>query len=343
MTDQATPVVVVIDTNVWRSQLLLRTSLGAAVLYAIQRTDSRIGLPEVIETEIRKNLVLAGTQAVDDLSAALEVIQRLTGEAPNVALPTEAELVAGVDARLEELGPLFERVPFTLDHARKALERVNLEIAPNGPKNQQFKDSAIWEAVLDLGAAALVLLITSDKGFYEGRDLKRGLAAVLQQEATDRGVVVVLYPDLAGAADHLREATPPLDQAAVAAAISEAIEGDVEPLVEAQGFELVRLAADPYLTAFATEDHQVLSVVFGLKYEIVDSAPEGELRNGSTAVTGSCAFVPSEGRVSEVLLDEVRTTWTNVDGSEGRSGNVFARAAFGGRGTVPLRIETPVE
>jgi hypothetical protein len=70
----------------------------------------------------------------------------------------------------------------SIEHARAALRRVNEETPPNGSKNQQFKDSAIWEAVLELAANHRVHFVTKDTGFYEGRDLKRGLAKQLSYE-----------------------------------------------------------------------------------------------------------------------------------------------------------------
>jgi len=61
------------------------------------------------------------------------------------------------------------RVPFTLEHAKAALEMVDARMPPNGEKNQQFKDSAIWQAVLALSSDYRVHLVTNDRAFLLNR------------------------------------------------------------------------------------------------------------------------------------------------------------------------------
>ena len=60
---------VLIDTNVYRSTLLLRTGLGPALLHIIYRGGARLGMPEVIADEIRKQLLIAGRQQLLQLNA----------------------------------------------------------------------------------------------------------------------------------------------------------------------------------------------------------------------------------------------------------------------------------
>ena len=54
------PICVVLDTNIWRRNPLLKNPLGAALLFSLRRTGACIGLPEVIEDEIVKNIVKMG-------------------------------------------------------------------------------------------------------------------------------------------------------------------------------------------------------------------------------------------------------------------------------------------
>lgn len=337
------PVSVVIDTNVWRSELLLRTSMGVAVLHAVHRTGSRICLPEVVERELRKHIVAAGVEAVGSTRRGLETIQRLTGSMPVVPLPSEDELGQKVDERLAELSSLIDRVPFDIDHARRALDRVDDQLPPNGPKNQQFKDSVIWEVVLDVAATRPVLLITSDKAFYDSRDPKRGLAPSLKREAEERSVVVDAFPDLTGAAERLRESVPPLDDLLLAEIIAGAIEPDVRRQAESHGFDLVG-PRDRALTAFVTEDHRILSVAFELSFEVVD-AEDGDPREGHAEASGTCAYSTEDNSISETALDRISVIWTNPDGTPGRGGNQYLRlgaAYLGGEPPAPLRIRSPL-
>lgn len=169
MGTQQKPICVVIDTNVWRSHLLLRVGLGPALLHVIYSRNGKIGMPEVIEKEIRKTLFAAGLDAVGVVQKGFQDISSITGSYWRFKVPSEQELRKGIDVRLAELESLFERVEITLEQTRSALDRVYEGSPPNGPKNQQFKDSMIWEAILDLGQRFEVHLITEDSGFYRDK------------------------------------------------------------------------------------------------------------------------------------------------------------------------------
>lgn len=73
---------------------------------------------------------------------------------------------------------------FTFDQAQGALRRVLDKVPPNAEKNQQYKDTLIWEAALELSRELEVVLVTSDHGFYSDRDPGKGLAAELRNGAT---------------------------------------------------------------------------------------------------------------------------------------------------------------
>lgn len=187
---------VVIDTNIWRSQLLLNTPTGVSLVYALGRQGGYIGIPEVVERELATQVVQAGLEAVGELQKPSRIIEALTGRAFG-PLPTEADLRTAVDARITELSPILVRVPFTLEHARAALDMVVAKLPPNGSQNQQFKDSAIWQAVLDLSSRYNVHFITNDRAFLLDRtDPSGGLAPNLHEDCTRLGGSVCVHCDL---------------------------------------------------------------------------------------------------------------------------------------------------
>ncbi|MDQ3653281.1 MAG: PIN domain-containing protein [Acidobacteriota bacterium] len=166
---------VVVDTNTFvHSTLLLGTPLGMALLFSLG-VNGRLGMPEVLEQEIVKRAVSHARDMADKISRNLESLKTITGKELILPLPTNHELKKYVEDRLRELSDKFVRVPFTLDHAKSSLQRVMEESPPNGEKDQQFKDSAIWESVLELAKSYEVHFITKDKGFYYQRDPKKGL------------------------------------------------------------------------------------------------------------------------------------------------------------------------
>jgi hypothetical protein len=84
------------------------------------------------------------------------------------------------------------RPEITQDHARGALKRINGASPPNGPKNQQAKDSLLWEACIELSEKHHVSLITRDTAFFLDRDPKKGLARNLASEpAVELGQLTV--------------------------------------------------------------------------------------------------------------------------------------------------------
>lgn len=170
------PDCVVIDTCIWRSNLLLKTPVGVSLVYTLRRQDGFIGLPEVVEGELKEQVVEEGLKAAEQLAKWSRIINTLTDSSFPPSLPTQIELEKIVDARIAELAPILVRVPFTLGHAKAALVMVNAKLPPNGSQNQQFKDSVIWQAVLTLSQEYTVHLITNDRAFLLDRnDPSKGL------------------------------------------------------------------------------------------------------------------------------------------------------------------------
>src|SRR5688500_10056312 len=128
---------------------MLRSSLGIALIYAIRQHNGRIGMPEVIESEVEKHGLAAGLEVVAAAEKAQRQLECLLDRRVSFGVPKETDIESGIKKRLQQLGPLFERVPLTLHHARMALDRVNSRVAPSRNR-QEYKDSLIWEAVLEL-------------------------------------------------------------------------------------------------------------------------------------------------------------------------------------------------
>ncbi len=122
MPDKSIQLCAVTDSCVWRSQLLLKTPLGAALLYAVRKRNGVFGLPEVVEMEIRKNIIEAGEDAVAQVADAFKTIKTLLGECLVYDPPNAATFDQAVDRRLAEMKDFLVRVTFTLDHARAALD-----------------------------------------------------------------------------------------------------------------------------------------------------------------------------------------------------------------------------
>src|SRR4051794_7808254 len=150
--DGRKPVCVVVDTSVWRAEPLLKTPMGLTLVYTLSRLKGFIGLPEVVEFELKRQIAETGLEAADKVRGPLLTLRTLTDDQfLGTELPTRETLEKTVDERLEKLSRILIREAFTLEHAKAALEMVNVKAPPN-QNNQQFKDSAIWRAVLSLSS-----------------------------------------------------------------------------------------------------------------------------------------------------------------------------------------------
>ncbi|MGB3508190.1 MAG: PIN domain-containing protein [Microcoleaceae cyanobacterium] len=167
---------VVIDANKWRqdSNILLKTPLGVALLYCLKQKNGCIGLPEIIENEVMKHTIQVGCEAVEQINSNFKKIEIIMGKRSNYEVPDKTEIQKSIESRMKEIEPWVKRVPFTLEHAKSALQRVDEGTPPNKPEGrdkQQFKDSAIWEAILSLLKKNYeVHFITEDKGFFMNRN-----------------------------------------------------------------------------------------------------------------------------------------------------------------------------
>jgi hypothetical protein len=182
---------VVVDTSVWRAEPLLKTPLGVTLVYTLSRRGAVIGLPEVVEMELKEQIVEAGLEAAGKARGFLHILRTITDDPfLGTQIPTPDKLSQKVDERIAQLTPLLVREPFTVEHAKAALAMVNAKLPPNGEKNQQFKDSAIWQSVLSLSMRYSTMLVTNDKAFFRERDPAKGLAENLISDCTSAGTSV---------------------------------------------------------------------------------------------------------------------------------------------------------
>lgn len=334
---------VLIDTSVWRAEPLLRTPLGAALLYYIRRTDSKIALPEVVELEISKQLHRAALEARSKAENSFRALQQIMGKMPEFKVPSDAEVDEAIKGRLDELSTLIERVPFTLDHARGAIQRVIDEIPPNASKNQQFKDSAIWEAACELAKRRPVLFVTEDKGFFENRNPVKGLARELRDEV-DRGIDIRVFAELAACLSAIQEVAPTLDRDTVGRQLDEKVGVTIGEYLSRDGWTT---AGSPTmeLSVFATENHSRPTISLKATYPLVDVRHDEDRAQSATAEIRATAIYDIE--VNEVIgvdLDSLRVEWTDIDGILHQSRNIFGRAALVlGHRVVPISLSSPVE
>ncbi|MEO8327204.1 MAG: PIN domain-containing protein [Nitrospirota bacterium] len=322
---------VLIDTNVYRSTLLLRAGLGPALLHIICRGGARLGMPEVIADEIRKQLLIAGETAVASVERGFREILAIMGQHRPYTVPPSANIVAAIEARLNELESLFESVPLTLEHARSALRRVNEGSPPNGPKNQQFKDSLIWEAALNLAERFHVHLVTMDTGFFADKNLSAP-APELLRETEALGRTISIYSKLQDCLEVLRRDATEIDLDRVAAAIQSAIRRDLDVSAGRRGVRMAQLIENE-LTPFITEYHDVIALGFRLMFEGVNLSTE-QREDIKISVEGEGRYSYTADLMIDVKLHRIIYEWMDEGGEHRSSTDAYGYigTAYSGEG-----------
>ena len=319
---------------------MLRSSTATAVLYSLRAQDGVLGMPHVLEEEIKRQGKQAGHRARQSVQGGLEDLRRLLGSAPSPTLPSDEVLDQASAQRLGELERLLVRVPFDFEQAKEALRRVLDRVPPNGEKDQQYKDTLIWLATTVLARDFDVVVVTADKGFYADKDPNKGLAPELLADlAEDMHVIAV--PKLAAAAEHLRSSQPPVDRQALVALIDNVA---AEILAESSGradFQFGPLTSAD-LHVFATEEPDRLAATFTLTHELADRRVPPRAK-ATAAIEGDC-FIVDDQEVVDFRPARVSIDWYEPSGDPGHAGTVFVTAGdFIGERHERYRVRVDIE
>lgn len=313
-------------------------------MYSLHQTGRILALPEVIEEEIRKHTAKCGKEAIEAIQKKYQLIELLMGERDDYRVPSDAEISKRVQSRLEELAAFVVRTRFTLEHARAALGRVIEESPPNAYKDQQFKDSAIWEAVLELGKEGNVDFVTEDKAFFRDENPSQGLADNLKADCQRvSGTIKVHY----GLGEYLRTVKAeqsPLNHQEIAESIDQQIRPHLIVKAIDKGYQLGGLS-EFAISAYLTEKPNIIAVKFTLYYgtlgvRLPESLEEVEAKE---VFEGDCTY-----RLAEKSALEIEPQNIYLVNSSGQKvpafGEIFLRGAGGiGRGTVTYTLRKPIE
>ena len=305
---------VVVDTSVWRAEPLLKTPLGVTLVYSVSRRGGVVGLPEVVELELKGQIVEAGLEAAERARGPLHILRTLTDDLFFTAeLPTADMLTQKVEERIAQLGPVLAREPFTVEHAKAALAMVNAKVPPNGEKDQQFKDSAIWQAVLALSLRYSTVLLTNDKAFFRDRNPEKGLALNLVDDCARAGTDVKGFYGIGSYLEALKGEEPEFDREEAKKLILpvalQRLKGEAEPYKRAPTEVL-----DFSISAFPTEDPDRLAIDYTLTVKLDPVSPEYQVRGEDYrgAVHGSAYFLPKERKLTDHYIQRIaiKSPWT---------------------------------
>ena len=317
--------IVVFDTNIWLSQLGLRSGMGAVVRFYLKNQGAKIGLPEVIKLETEKHLRRSLNEFIEGIVDNHRQLLTIFGALKEISLPDTAAVEAKVNSVFADLGVDVVSVPFSLESARSSFLKVIAGEPPNGEKNQQFKDGVIWADCLKLLDQDDVHLVTDDRAFYKDRQPNLGLASNLKEELKGKPHKLTIHLSVADLVEKLK-ADVPVDANALWKAIQPVMGGALAGLLNRHGFEL-RDLEKAEIARFVTESPDRLYVEFNLRFNALDIR-DGDRTNSHAAVSGDAMMNPSTGEFSEIRPSGETIEFRLPDGTDQRFRNQYLRAGI---------------
>jgi hypothetical protein len=330
---------VVLDSNIWLSERMLRESAGAALRFYLRRHNARIAIPEVVRREVIVHLGEEMKELAAELRQKHRRLMPLAGTLKELVLPDDAALEQRAAQAFDGIGLATIDVPFTIESARASFEQCVTGAPPSGPKNQQFKDGVIWADCLRLADETPVLLLSLDKGFYAGRDYSKGLADNLKQEAAAARHAITIAHALSAVLDRVRDAVPVDYDQVESVALTVERRMQIARMLGAIGFTLAeRVQATHQL--YATDNPSEAHIEFALSFRCVH--PDG--RDGVLVVQGEGRYLSDTGTVLDPRERGDEFTYADADGEQQRKRHVFAVGnAYLGHRDVQHEVRAPLE
>lgn len=308
---------VVIDSNIWLSELALNSNSGSAVRFFLRQRNAKLVVPEVVRLEVVEHLRQHLTKFVEDIRTNHRKLLALFGKLENIFLPDEDQIAEKAENVFNDVGVEIVDVPFSFESAQNSLLKTVYKLPPSD-KDQQFKDGVIWADCLRLLSEDDVALVTADKGFYRNRSEKSGPAENLIAEAGAKPYRFYLHPSLDALLPTIKTQVE-ISDFNLLAEFWTVCRKEVNQLLNDSGLER---GADFGFnrTLFATQDPQRLYVTFGISIPCNDTTKCG--RSG-IFVDGDGIMSMSTNQFSEMSIRNVSIYSRNAEGHPVEGPNIF--------------------
>lgn len=319
---------VVIDCNEWIRLKWLGSPIGLIFISALKRDMSlKLAIPEVLGGELDKHRAETAESLLRRLGDASADLNTVTGNpiAAGVITLTEVSIEVAIRERLSAIAGQTIYPDVSIDEVRRALARVNAEAPPNGPKNQQMKDSLLWEACVTLANDYRVIFVTGDKAFYSDRRPEKGLAQDLALEPSVKDGRLQVFPSLV---DAMRSFAP---ESSVGSSEIAGIESKALIAARArEAFARSAIAADIGVEFelrgvvpeyFRTDVPHTFAVSFSAFFYInqnVEDRPRGE-----AAVSGECKLDTRQATIEALSLQSIHWDLRDPAGTEVKAHEVL--------------------
>lgn len=303
--------IVVFDTNIWLSELGLRSEAGAATRFYLKHRGARIGIPEVVRLEVTHNLTSRLMKHIERIRSEYSQLLTAFGTLREVVLPTEAQVQERISELFQSMDVKQIDIPFTFESARNSFLKTIHKVPPSH-QSQQFKDGVLWADCVSLLSTDDVVLVTADKAFYKDGDYSKGVAASLQEEVRGCAHSIHVHPALVDLLESVREPIP-IDGDMLQAAFIEQHRNSITGSLERLGFALGQRTSLTF-NVFATEIPAVLFLDFQIGIQCEDIRSEGRT-DAVLHLMGDGSYVPASGEFRNLRDFGLELSFRQADGS----------------------------
>jgi hypothetical protein len=281
---------VIIDSNIWISELGLNTDRGAAVRFYIKNRGATVVLPEVIKLETERHLKSELTSYIAELGKNHRQLLSVFGKLKELVLPDASAIEAKVASIFSDCKIELLEIPLTLESARSSFLKT-IDKMPPSDKDQQFKDGVIWAECVKLLEKGDVYLVSSDKAFYKGRHYEGGLAEVLLQETRGYKYSIYIFQTLSTLLESIKNEVKVNGEALVSRFWGNSRDS-IEGILDRNSFAVT---GNPIVSVqlFATEDPNRLYSEFSISYHCEDLTAD-ERSCCILNLKGDCTYLVKE-------------------------------------------------
>ena len=308
---------VVLDSNIWISELGLSSTLGAATRFYLKRNKATLAVPEVVKLESERNLKNRLDEYILSIRKSHSNLLSIFGRLKEVVLPGEKEINELIDSLFSNLNVEYIEIPFSLESARSSFFKT-IDKVPPSDKSQQFKDGVLWADCLNLLKEQDVHLVTEDKAFYQDRQYTKGIAKNLEAEVGENSNKLYLYNSLHDLLKTMKSDIKISSRDLLQSFLSKNSES-VNRTLERVGFEIGTIK-EQVITSYATESPSLLYVEFELLITCNSVIDDGR-SNGQLILKGDGQLDLESGSYSELRNYGEEFLYDSAEGSEERTKN----------------------
>jgi len=311
------------------------------LLFVMKSKNYPMIIPEIIKLELVKHTGLYIHEACGKIQENFRILEMIMGQRDDYHLPSDDDISNRVETRLAELRIVIEEIPFSFEHAKSSITRVMEETPPNSHKNQQYKDSAIWEAILESASSDDIVFITADTGFYKNGDYEKGLAQNLKNDVQKVEHDVKIHSGIKEFLDTMEEDIPAVNKEEIIQKIHLFLKEHLMKQAFNEGFNLDDYDAE--VKPFLTENPGVLTIDFLFSFT-ADETKGPEYTGGVQKVKGSCSWDMQPKRIFNLELNDRGFYNKNGDHISGSGVHVFMQIDSSTRPRLRpyrLKVELP--